>query len=141
LRTVIATALLALLLSSCGQGAQDKTQAAGKSELSFARDVQPLFDTNCVQCHLKEAPQGGLNLEDGSSHAMLVGVRSSEGPLNRVTAGAPEKSYLMNKLEGTHLSVGGQGAGMPLVEGMYHPLSPKDIEVIRSWIADGAPLN
>lgn len=133
--------LLALLLAACGQGAQDKTQTTAKSEMSYARDVQPIFDANCVQCHLKEAPQAGLSLEEGSSHEMLVGVRSSEVQLDRVSAGAPEKSYLINKLEGTHLSVGGQGSGMPLVEGVYQPLSQKEIEVMRAWIAGGAQPN
>jgi hypothetical protein len=66
----------------------------------------------------------------------LVGVPSAGVPdLTRVVAGDSESSYLINKLEGTHLDIGGVGAQMPL-GGM---LSQEQIDEIRAWIDEGAP--
>lgn len=114
---------------------------ADKGPLSLAFDVQPIFDSYCVQCHMLEVAQAGLVLEDGEAYANLVGVRSSESTLLRVIRGNPENSYLIKKLRGTHIQAGGAGLGMPLVEGTYEPLSKRDIEAISHWIALGAKDN
>ena len=86
-------------------------------------------------------PQAGLVLEDGESFAMLVGVQSTESALLLVKPGAPEESYLLRKLKGTHLKAGGSGLGMPLTEGSYTPLAPETIALIEGWIQTGAKAN
>ena len=103
------------------------------------REVQPLFDTYCVVCHLLESAQAGLVLEAGESHAALVDVPSTQAPLPRVTPGDPDRSYLLLKLRGTHLGAGGSGARMPLAgEGPGMHLSPAQIETIEAWVRAGA---
>jgi hypothetical protein len=75
-----------------------------------------------------------MNLTNAAaSHAALVGVASRQVPtLARVTAGNPNDSYLIRKLEGTPGIVGGR---MPLVGG---PLPQTTIDSIRLWITTGA---
>ena len=61
-----------------------------------------------------------------------MGVASGEqGSVQRVAAGNPNSSYLIQKIEGT-AAVGGR---MPL-GGPF--LDAATIAVIRQWIADGA---
>lgn len=129
---------LLLMCSGCG-GKSAAPESAGA--FSFARQVQPILDAHCVQCHVREAPQAGLVLEEGASYGMLVGKNSTTTAMAKVKPGDPEHSYLMHKLNGTQMQVKGTGLGMPLTEGVYQPLPAKDIETIRQWIAAGAPDN
>ncbi len=52
-----------------------------------------------------------------------------------MAAGAPGRSYVIDKLQGTNLCGGGQ---MPL-RGAALPSS--QIDLIRAWICNGAPNN
>lgn len=107
------------------------------SGVSFARDIQPILNANCVACHQGATGPGGLSLEPGSAYKNLVNVRSTESPLMRVAPGAPDKSYLLNKLLGTQTQVGGSGAQMPFGA----PLPQNQINLIQQWISQGAPNN
>lgn len=132
--------LLVGLCSACGE--KSASPAAGAAGgISFARQVQPILDAHCVQCHVREAPQGGLVLEEGMSYGMMVGKKSAATAMDRVKPGDPQNSYLLHKLNGTQAQVKGTGLGMPLVEGVYQSLPSKDIETVRKWIEAGAPDN
>jgi hypothetical protein len=62
-------------------------------------------------------------------------MQSAEAPaVQRVKSGDPDASYLVHKIEG-HAAQGGR---MPA---SGPPLSRRDIELIRQWIALGAPSN
>lgn len=117
------------------------TAAADGEGVALSTQLQPLFDTHCVVCHQYGAAQAGLSLEQGDSHANLVGVKSTGSELLRVAPGAPEQSYLLHKLRGTHASVGGTGARMPLPDNGAAPLSPEEEALVTSWIEQGAPNN
>ncbi len=97
----------------------------------FEEKVQPIFDDRCVLCHMAGAENAGLALEAGRSLTALVGVQSTESKLLRISPGEPDKSYLIQKLKGTQLNVGGQGKQMPLDMGQ---LSPDEIAAIEAWI-------
>jgi hypothetical protein len=75
-----------------------------------------------------------LRLDAANSYALLVGIASVErSSLLRVAPGDPSASYLIHKLEGGPSIVGERmPAGLPAVP-------QADIDVIRQWIADGAP--
>ncbi len=108
----------------------------------LSTSVQPIFDQNCAfsGCHAAPQPAQGMNLSRGQSFASIVDVPSVELPsMRRVRPFQPDSSYLVHKLEGTHLQVGGQGERMPL--GRAHPLTPQQIALIRSWISQGARNN
>lgn len=97
----------------------------------FPGTVQPIFTASCG-CHGGGQPASGLALNDGAAYAALVGVDSAQqAGVKRVQAGAPEASYLIDKLEvdppvGERMPVGGA-------------LSDAQISVITAWIAAGAP--
>jgi hypothetical protein len=79
-----------------------------------------------------------LVLDAGVSYDDLVGVTptnpvaGAQGLL-RVTPGEPEQSYLLVKLANPGPALGSR---MPLGQ---PPLPADEIELVRSWILDGAP--
>lgn len=106
--------------------------------VSFDRDIQSLFNAQCVFCHMTGAESGGLNLEPGLAYENLVNVKSGQSDLVRVAPNDPDASYLLHKLQGTHVNAGGSGSQMPL-GGM--PWSETELNLVRQWILEGAHNN
>jgi hypothetical protein len=122
--------------------------------VSFRGDVMKLFNDSCgaSSCHgTASAPAGGLFLglesarggDAATVHAGLVGHAAAELPaMMLVTAGDPEHSYLMHKLDGDQCMFTAQCSGgdcmsfMP--QGSPQPLAPETRDVVRRWIATGA---
>jgi hypothetical protein len=97
-----------------------------------------IFSTSCALsgCHAGPNPRQGMNLSAGQAHDNLVNVRSNERPeLFRVDPGAPDRSYLVHKIEGRSSIVEER---MPLGG---EPLSQNEIDAIRTWIENGASEN
>jgi hypothetical protein len=101
---------------------------------TFARIQRRMFDRRCASagCHASGAAAGGLALEEGRSYDALVWARSTGTPDKfRVAPADVTDSALMTVLEGAldgtdvHASVAKVG--------------PTDVELVRSWIAAGAP--
>lgn len=105
--------------------------------VSFALQLQPLFDASCAfaGCHAADdrfPPGEGLVLDAGASRAELVGVASGQRPGTlRVVVGDPDASYLIAKLEGTGIT----GDRMP-IGGPF--LTPAEVQLFRLWIEQGA---
>jgi mono/diheme cytochrome c family protein len=125
-------ATLALLLAGCSDHGTDPPldSGDGHASVSYAKDVQPIWDTNCVVCH---GISGGLDLSGPGSRANLVGIASTNWGGVRVAAGDPDQSILYRKLTGD----AGTGDRMP----QGGALDPADIEVVRRWIVEGAQDN
>jgi mono/diheme cytochrome c family protein len=125
--------------SACSSGSKTTTPSTTSSTgVSYSKDVQSIFNSNCVVCHAG-AGQAGLTLEPGVSYGKLVGVPSTESASElRVKAGAPDQSYIIAKLQGTQVQAGGSGAQMPL---NATPLSSSQISLIQQWITAGALNN
>jgi len=107
---------------------------------TLAEIQSTIFNPTCLDasCHNSQARSGDLVLEEGTSYGNLVGVE----PLNfaartagllRVDAGQPDNSLLISKVEGPPPEYGSR---MPLNK---PPLSAEQIQLIRDWIARGAP--
>jgi hypothetical protein len=113
-------------------------------EVSLARDVQPVFTGRCALsgCHI-----GGTTAQNGqdlstrdSTIKYTVNVPSQELPaMMRIRPTKPDSSYLVHKIQGTHLTVGGSGVRMPASGSGF--LSESVINIIRSWVAAGAQNN
>lgn len=130
-----------IAISGCagnGEGLDENGQPIGAGgpiplEPTFDSIQQNVFTPICTGCHAGATAPVGLRLDADSSYAMLVNASSVEVPgLLRVQPGAPDTSYLIQKLEGR----AAVGARMPL---NGPPLPPATIDVIRQWIAAGAP--
>ena len=115
------------------------SSAAGAAPpVSFSKDIAPVLKTRCASCHLTGKEAGNIALHPAAAYANLVKVKSTGAALARVAPGAPDKSYLMLKLDGTHLAAGGKGVRMPMAAA---PLDAATLDRFRAWIKAGAPNN
>ncbi len=104
--------------------------ATGKETVSFARDVAPIFVDNCSGCHIDAMQtRGGLRLD--SFGQMLRGGDSGQ----IITPGKSAGSLLVKKIKGMDI----EGERMPA--GGRPPLSQKQIQLISTWIDEGATLD
>jgi hypothetical protein len=92
----------------------------------FARDVLPLLRRACVECHGPEKQKGGLRLD--SRAALLQGGENG----SPIEPGKPDRSELIRRVA---LAKGADGV-MPA---RGEPLSKDQVDVLRAWIAAGAP--
>lgn len=124
-------------LSGCSEKtAKPQEEVSGAGKTYFQAEIAPVLQSSCASCHLTGEESGGLSLLPRNAVGMLVDVSSIEAPkLMRVVAGKPDESYLIMKLEGTHVQKGGSGAQMPFGAA---PLKPEQIAKFRKWISEGA---
>jgi hypothetical protein len=142
---LIAPLVVATLAGCAGNGdgldANGKpisSSGGGTGTVPLTADFQSIqanvFTPICSPCHSGASAPEGLMLDAGHSYNLLVGIPSAEVPtLSRVKAGDPNNSYLVLKIQGSAGIVGGR---MPLNE---TPLPQATIDVIRTWITNGAP--
>ena len=93
--------------------------------IDFQRDIQPIFQKNCLSCHGSKA-RGGLRLDQ--ARLILSGGESGLA----LVPGKPDASLLLRKLSSKD-----PAERMP-PEGQ--PLPTSDIAKIKSWIASGAKI-
>ena len=148
--TRLACFIALAFLAAAGTGCDEKLSSiAGPTptlEPTFASIQHDIFETTdsagrtaCVQCHTSTGrnPSGGLNLNHDTAYDQLVGmaVRGKPGEI-RVIPSDPDRSYLVQKLEGSSTIVGRR---MPNNGPPY--LTDGQILIIKRWIAIGAPRN
>ncbi|HVO77061.1 MAG TPA: radical SAM protein, partial [Candidatus Bathyarchaeia archaeon] len=135
-RTAVAVPLLALAFCGCS----DTTTVVDPLPppvAHFGADVEPYLSATCATsgCHSTQHPAAGLTLTTGQSYDNLVNVPSSELPaMARVKPGRSDSSYVVCKLEGTQLAVGGSGEKMPI----GGPVSQSFLAKLIDWIGRGA---
>jgi len=111
-------------------------RATGTVASTFTSIVEEVLVPRCATSACHAAGGTPPLLEAAGAYAALVGVQSGQSSLAYVEPGAPEASYLVQKLRGTASSVGGSvGTTMP-PDGA---LAPADLAAIEAWIANGAP--
>jgi len=128
---------------STGDGDGDPSTGDGDGDgdpgtLSYAADIQPIFDANCVSaCHTAGGVAAMTLILDGDSYTSVVGATSTQAAgVKLVDPGSSADSYLVAKLRGTQVAAGGNGGRMPSVPA--DPLDDATIMMIESWIDLGA---
>ena len=99
--------------------------ANGAEKVDYLTQIKPLLRERCFACHGALKQNNGLRLDT----ADLIKRGGKHGPA--LVARKPEKSLLLTKVSATNLS-----ERMP-PEG--DALKPVQIELLRRWIAAGAP--
>ena len=121
------------LLGSGGDTASAQTEmkvarSTGSETVSFAKDVAGLLVKNCSGCHIDSMQvRGGLRMDNFAS--LLRGGDS--GAI--VQPGDGSGSLLIRKMRGM------EGDRMP--SGGRPPLAEEDIQLIATWIDEGAKLD
>ena len=110
------------------------TDGPSTSFVSYGRDIQPIFSAHC-SCHLSARGPQGLSLTTSASYGNLFNRNSTEEPnLLRVAPGDPDASFLLRKLGGVP---GATFTGERMPRGGAK-LSDSQLELIRTWILEGA---
>ena len=95
------------------------------AEVSFQKEVWPVFKRHCVACHGDKKAKGGLRMDQVA--ALLKGGET--GALFK--AGHPDDSLLISQ-------VSGEKPEMPEKE---PPLSAAKVRLLRDWVAQGAKID
>lgn len=102
------------------------------SEISYTRNIQSLFNTNCMPCHFSGGSPGGLRLDSAVSLIDLLTPQLPTQP--RVIPNDPLASVLFRKI---NCENPGSGSRMP--QGGT-ALSLTQQALVFDWIRIGAPL-
>ena len=116
----IATITAALTVSVAAQNSSPPTQAT----VDFARDIQPILQSTCYECHGAKKTKAHLRLD--SAAAIMKGGET--GPI--VIPGKSDESLIVRRVLGL------DGDDRMPKDG--DPLPPAQIALIRSWIDQGA---
>jgi hypothetical protein len=99
--------------------------------LDYERDVQPIFEKKCYDCHSAEADKvkGGLRLDD-AEHFLKRFAKN-----DIVVPGDWDASYLFVTITRPHDAE----EAMP-PKGKGDPLTPGEIMIVANWIHEGAKV-
>jgi formylglycine-generating enzyme required for sulfatase activity len=118
-----------LLKAWIQQGANwpDGAKLAGVRRMDFVKDIQPIFEFECVRCHHDGEPKGSFSMNTKAS--TFKGGNSGPG----VVPGKPMQSlvYVTTALATNHEMI------MPPIE-KGGPLTNEMIKTIATWIEQGA---
>lgn len=99
--------------------------AADPERVDFARDVRPILERSCWECHGPEKQKGSLRLD---LRASTLAVRDSGG--RAIAPGKPDDSELIRRVETDDVDL-----RMPP---KAEPLSRAETRILRTWIGQGA---
>jgi mono/diheme cytochrome c family protein len=96
---------------------------AASRPVDFARDIQPIFEASCVQCHARGKNKGGFSLETradfldgGESGAAAVPGKGADSPVLAMVAGLDPETIMPKK---------------------GRKLTPEQVGLFRAWIDQG----
>lgn len=108
------------------EGEAMKAAAPAEALTNYTDHVMPIFQARCMRCHNADKAKSGLNL--GTFATTMEG--GSGGP--SIIPGDPGASRLFALIT---------KAEEPVMPPSGDALTPEQIETIRKWIADGAPVD
>jgi len=122
---VAITAGIGLAVQSSASSARGVTPVAGESHaaISFANEVMPILEKHCWECHSEESAELGLKLDT------YEGVMAGSDYGTVVEAGDADGSLLVDMIAAGDMPEDGD------------PVPAEELEVIKTWIAEGAENN
>lgn len=132
--------------------------ASTQKDITYAKDIKPIFEASCFRCHGEKQKKGGIRLD--SLEAVLKGGKESK----IVEVGSAVKSSLLISVSGldpetamppkpkarkggagdkkpaggTGAPAGGPGKPPGGNEPPAKPLTPDQVGLVRAWIDQGA---
>lgn len=148
------------LLRADGPDLSKLPPASDKKNLTFAKDIKPLFQASCMRCHGDNRPKGGLSLgtlqsvlKGGKDGEVVIPGKSTDSPLLIAVAQLDDETAMPPKKgpggggrgrggtggggnggPGGPGGPGGGGRGGPAPK----PLTPEQVGIVRAWIDQGA---
>jgi mono/diheme cytochrome c family protein len=101
--------------------------ASTKTGVTYATDIKPIFDANCLKCHDSKKPKQAAKLSLDTLAGALKGAKHGKV----IIPGDSAKSDLV-------LSVAHVGDPDTFMPKKAKQLTPEQIGLIRAWIDQGA---
>lgn len=112
-------------------GDASKLPPAAKKQVSFEKDLKPLFEKSCIKCHSGEKPKGKYSME--TKESLIKGKKGGKEPA--VVPGNSAKSMIAH-----YVSDLVEDDEMPPTDkrDKYPALTKEQIGLLRAWIDQGA---
>jgi len=123
---VAGVALAGMLSAQADVDISKLPPAADKKEVTYAKDIKPIFEKACFKCHGEEKQKAKLRVD--SIEAIKKGSENGEV----IVPGKSEKSSMVHTVAGLV-----EDMLMP-PEGKADPLTKDQIALLRAWIDQGA---
>ena len=105
------------------------TASAAEKSIDYANQVRPILARKCYACHGSSEQEGGLAL-----HNRKAALTEPDSGSLAIVPGKIEQSELIARILESDADL-----RMPPVN--HDPLTPKEISVLKQWIAEGAEFN
>lgn len=104
--------------------------ASTQKDVTFAKDIKPIFEKACVKCHGAERPKAKLRLDN------LEGALKGSADGKVIEPGNSAKSTLVHSVA----QIGDQDYWMPPPDNKdkIPALTKEQVGLIRAWIDQGA---
>jgi hypothetical protein len=110
-------------------GDAKKLPPAAKQKVEFARDIKPLLEKSCTQCHSGEKPKGKFSTETIENITKNSGEETPVIPGN--SARSPLVHYVADLVTDSEMPPKDKREKFPA-------LSKEQISLLRAWIDQGA---
>ena len=97
--------------------------AEAREEVSFSEQIAPILEARCSECHSADNAELGLNL------STYEGVMAGSDYGTVIEPGNPGGSLILDMIESGDMPEEGD------------PVPPEELELLRTWIAEGALNN
>ena len=119
-------AALAVAFTASAAAKKELPPASKKTGLTFDKDIKPIFEKSCVECHGEKKAKGKLKLD-----TLANSLKASENGKS-IIPGKSADSSLVKAIARLN-----EDDAMP-PEGKGKPLTAEQIGLIRAWIDQGA---
>ena len=128
--TLAATLTLSFIASAVDVDPSKLPPPSTKPGLTFDKDIKPLFDKSCVECHGAEKPKGKLRLDT------LAGTLKGSVDGKVLEPGKSAKSFLVANIA----YLGDEDDFMPPPKDVkkYPKFTAEEVGIVRAWIDQGA---
>ena len=131
-RNLIAAVIASLALSAFGAEVDTSKlpPVSDRKDVTFEKDIKPIFDKSCIECHGAEKPKAKLRLDT------LEGALKGSIDHKVIEPGNSAKSVLVHNIG----FLGTEDTWMPPPDDKekFPPLTKEQIGLVRAWIDQGA---
>ena len=106
--------------------ARDLTKLGGDSGVDYFKEVRPILEKHCYDCHQGGKAKGGLRIDD---HRSMLASGKSDRPA--IVPGKAMESALIHRITATDED--------EIMPPKGEPLKPEEVAVLKRWIQSGAP--
>lgn len=106
-----------------------KLPSPAKQKVEFLKDIKPLLDKSCTECHSGEKPKGKFSTESMEKMTQGTGLDAPIIPGN--SAKSPIVHYVADLIEDSEMPPKDKREKYPM-------LTKEQISLLRAWIDQGA---